>query len=1047
MAAPYQFKESEEAVLALWKKEKLLDTLRKRNSKGKPFYFLQGPPYTSGRLHIAHAWNNALKDIVLRYKRMQGFNVWDRAGYDMHGLPTENKVQDKLKLKYKEDIIIHGMEPFIEECRKFCVDNAKLMDQDLERLGVTMDFKNAYYPIDNEFIEGEWWFIKKAHEQNRLYKGKKIMHWCASCETSLAKHELEYENDTDTSIFLKFKVKNTPNEYLLVWTTTPWTIPYNLGVMVNPELEYVKVRVGGEFWILAKALAGVFIQSVMGLKLEIVDEFMGETLEGVHYEHPLEKELSEQYALIRKNSPKLHSVLLSTEYVDTTAGTGLVHCAPGCGPEDFEIGKKYGLPAFNHLNEKGQFEDMGPFNGWVAKTDDKKFIDHFKDIGCVLETTPVEHEYAHCWRCHKPVVFRATEQWFLKIEDLIPRMIELNKEVHWEPKFAAAQFDSWIAALKDNAISRQRFWGCPVPIWVNNDDPKDILVIGSVAELKKYAKNVPKDLHRPYIDEVVLEKNGKKYARVPDVIDVWIDSGTTSWNCLYFPSKKEYFDQLYPADFILEATEQIRLWFSMLLICSTIAFNKHCYKNVFCHGMILDYQGMKMSKSLGNIISPYEVIDKHGADILRYYMCQTRAGENINFSWDEVKQKQRNLTVLWNVHNFLMDYCADNEINPAKLDAKVMQTQLDTEEKYIMSLMHSTIQKVTELLDAYRIDEVIGEIESLFLALSRVYMQLTRDKASTGTVEEKEVVAYTIYTVLKNALLLFAPVAPFITETAHQNFNKAFGNAEKSVHMESWPVADVKLIDHELEQSMDTYLVAVQSILAAREKAQLGLRWPLKELIVVTKEAAVIKALETVEDLIKVQTNVKSIAIQPTLPGLKEKIMPNHGKLGPAFGELMPKIIAQLIVESSATILNHFAKDGKFVLTVDRKKVDLLPEHVTVQREVPAGFVQGEFKGGFVYLNVERTDELEAEGYAREIMRRIQAARKTAGLKKTDRISLFVQTEEEIAGQLKQFEPMMKEKVGAEHMKISHLGPGKEHVHSAVEKVKSIEFKIFFDVL
>jgi len=1047
MAEAYNFKQIEEEILEFWKNNSIHEKLQKRNSKGKKFYFLQGPPYTSGRLHIAHAWNNSLKDVAMRYKRMNGFDVWDRAGYDMHGLPTENKVQKELGLKYKEDILVYGMEKFIHACKKFSVDNAKLMDKDLERLGIWLDYKNAYYPIKNEFIEGEWWLIKQAFAQNRLYKGKKIMHWCSSCETSLAKHELEYENDKDTSIFLKFRVKDQINEFLIIWTTTPWTIPFNLGVMVNPDLEYQKLRVDNEIWYVSKALAGVFINGLLGKKYEILSEFPGYKLEGLEYIHPLHDELKDQYDSIKAKSPKAHSVWMSEEYVDTSAGTGLVHSAPGCGPEDYEVGQKYKVGPFNELNEKGQFENMGKFNGWTAKVDDKKFIEYFREKGFLIETSEVEHEYAHCWRCHNPVVFRATEQWFMKIEDLIEKMVESNKNVSWIPKFASKHFDSWVNALKDNSVSRQRFWGAPVPIW-ECEKCKSIEVISSREELKKLKANkIPEDLHRPWIDEVTIpcKKCNSQMKRVPDVIDVWIDSGTASWNCLEYPSRKDYFDRYFPADFILEATEQIRLWFSMLTICSMIAFDKNCYQNVFCHGMILDYQGMKMSKSLGNIISPYEVIDKYGADILRYYMCQTKAGENINFNWEEVKQKQRNLIVLWNVHKFLIDMCAENKINPAQLDGKIEEDQFSKEEQYIISKLNSTIKDVTKLFDEYRLDETIGKIEGLFLALSRTYMQMVRDKSSIGSKEEKEVVAYTIYKVLTESLKMFSTIVPFTSEKIYLNFKEAFQLKEESIHNFKWSSPEQKLIDTELEADMEVLGNVVQSISYAREKANLGLRWPVKEVVITTKDEKIIKSIENVEDLIKTQTNTKEIKIQPSLSGVNEVVRADFSKIGPAFGALAPKIIAKMAMESPQTILNHINKEGFYKFKIDGKEVSLLKEHVIVERKLPAQYVENDFKSGFIYLNKERTEELESEGYSREIMRRIQSARKDAGLQKSDRITLFIKVDEELKAMLDKFENQIKEKVGAETIKISNLDPSKQHANSAKEKVKGKDFEIFFD--
>ena len=1045
MIKPYNFREVEESVLKFWEKNDIHGRLKKKNSKGKKFYFLQGPPYTSGRLHIAHAWNNSLKDIAMRYKRTQGFDVWDRAGYDMHGLPTENKVQKELKLKHKDDIIKYGLGKFVKACKKFSVDNAKLMDKDLWRLGVWMDYENAYHPIDNNFIEGEWWFIKKAWDQKRFYKGHKIMHWCASCETSLAKHELEYENDTDTSVFLKFRLKEKENEFLIIWTTTPWTIPYNLGVMVNPSLDYSKVKVDNEIWYVAKALVGAFLSSVCNKKFEVLEEFTGDKMEGWEYEHPLYNDLKKQYDAIRKDAPKLHTVWLSKEFVDTTAGTGLVHSAPGCGPEDFEVGKKYGLPAFNNLNEQGAFEDMGKFNGWTAKVDDKKFIEEFRKNGTLIETAEVEHEYAHCWRCKQPVVFRPTLQWFLKIEDLVDNMIKANQKVNWTPKFGSKSFDAWVSALKDNSVTRQRFWGCPAPIW--ECECGEVIVVGSSKELKKLCKSVPDDLHRPYVDDCKIKchKCGKEISRIPDVIDVWIDSGTASWNCLEYPIREDYFKKYFPADFILEATEQVRLWFSMLSICSMIAFKKNCYGSVYMHGMILDYQGLKMSKSLGNIISPYEVIDKYGADILRYYMCSVTAGENINFSWDDVRIKQRNLLVYWNIHKFIIDMANNLGKNPEEIKESAVRPDLGLEEKYIISKLNSTVKEVTKLFEEYRLDETISRIENLLLELSRTYIQMIRDKAALGTDKQKEAVLYTVYTAFLRAMKMFAIIVPFAPEQMYLNFKEEFGIKEDSIHMFSFPEFDEKKIDKKLEKQMGIASTVIQSVLSLREKAQLGIRWPMKEAFVVTANNEHTEAIENMAELIKKQANVKEVSVKKALKGTKVSIKIDYKKAGPVFGQNLPQVITHLAQESAEKVLGHISEHGYYEIKINNQKISVLKEHLIVERDIPKNLLEAESAAGLVYIDTDRNDELEAEGFAREVMRRVQSLRKESGLEKKDSISLFIKTDEDLAEMLESWQTQIKEKVGASVLKISVNSPAKKHKHTSKEKVKGAQFELFFD--
>ncbi|VVB78049.1 Isoleucine--tRNA ligase [uncultured archaeon] len=949
------FNTAEKEILEFWDKNKIYEKVKKKNSKGKKFYFLQGPPYTSGRLHIGHAWNNTLKDLVLRYKRMQGFNVWDRAGYDMHGLPTENAVQKKLGIKDKLEIEKYGVEKFVKECKKFSSENAKIMDKDLERLGVWMDFENAYWPIKNEFIEGEWWLIKKAFEQKRLYKGKKIMQWCGECETSLAKHELEYETVKENSIFLKFQVKNKKNEYIVIWTTTPWTIPFNLAVMVNPSLDYVKAEVetksGKEIWIVAKALVNVFVSGLLDLKFRIIEEFKGDKLEGLEYEHPFYGKLKNKYDELKKQWKKVHTIILSEEYVDTSAGSGLVHCAPGCGPEDYEVGKKYGIGAFNDIDEKGTFsESYGEFNGLRAKVDDKKFIEALDKSRALIIQTPVEHEYAHCWRCHKPVVFRATEQWFMKIEDLIPKILDFNKKVKWQPDFATKNYDLWIENLKDNGITRQRYWGCPAPIWICECGETE--VIGSAEELKKRAGKIPEDLHKPWIDAVTFKckKCKKEMKRVPDVIDVWIDSGTTSWNCLYYPANKKNIDY-WPADFILEATEQIRLWFSMLQMCSAIAFGKSCYKSVYCHGMILDYQGVKMSKSLGNIISPYEVVDKYGADILRYYMCETPAGENINFNWETVKIKQGNLNILYNIANFL------KELNSQTKEDK----KIDVEEKYILSRKNQTIKRVNELMGEYKIDEIIQEIENLFLDLSRVYIKSTREKVNSDKAGK---VLFAVKDVYLDVLKMFSIICPFVTEKIWQDLVEKNIVKEESVHLCSWPKEDKKLINEKLEKEFKTALEIIEKGLYARDKAQIGLKWPLAN----AKIKCLNKISKELIELVKSQLNIKNIELDASEKN-KETI---------------------------------------------------------------------------VELDTKMTPELESEGYAREISRKVQAARKNAGFVKTDFIKLAIIIDESIVKLIGSQKEFIKERVNAKEILLDKIKES-DYKNKAEDKIKGKEIKILFN--
>ncbi len=916
----YNFKETEEKIFKFWQDKKTLDKIRKRNKGKKKFYFLDGPPYTSGKIHMGTAWNQVLKDQILRYKRMRGFDVWDRGGYDMHGLPTAHKIQEKFNLKDKKAIEEFGIDKFVKECKKFALEMMNQMNKDFDKLAVSLDHVNPYMPIKNEYMGGEWWLIKKAHEAKRLYLGKKVMTWCGKCETALAKHELEYKNVRDNSIFVKFKVEGKENEYLIIWTTTPWTIAYNLGVMANPELAYVKAKVGNEIWILAKELVES-LEQVTNEKLEILEKFKGKKLEGLRYVHPFYDTLKHKYDEIKKESKKAFTVVLSKEYVDTSSGTGLVHMAPGCGPEDYEIGKKNNIGPFNNLTEKGDYaEDMGEFAGLNVKEDNYKFIKALDKRKALVASTKVEHDYAHCWRCKSPIIFKTTDQWFFKIEDLIPKMLKQSEEIKYIPKEIKERYQLWIKNLKDNSVTRQRYWGTPFPIWKCNSC-EDYKVVGSIAELKKLAGKIPEDLHRPWIDKIKLKCNcGKEMQRIPDIIDVWVDSGVASWNCLYYPEKKEHMKKFWPADLILEATEQTRLWFYMLQLVSNIAFGKNCFKAMYAHGMLRDFGGVKMSKSLGNIISPNEVLEKYGVDAMRLYTITTRAGDDMNFSWEEIKLKYKELDILVNTTNYLVDYFDKSPKNLPK--------NLKLEDKWILSRLNSTIKKVTELLDNYRLDQAPQLVEQLFLDLSRKYIRFTRGR------NNDEEVFKIIFEVLFNILKMFSITCPYVSEELYQRLKNKYKLKDESIHEFPWPKPDERFINLKLEKDFENIFVIIEKGLAARDKAGIGLKWPLAK--------AIIKGLEIKKDLQEIisrQLNVKKIEMKK-------------------------------------------AKDIE------------------------------------VSFDISLTPELEAEGYAREISRKVQGFRKELGLNKKDRISLVIVTDDKFQEILKIQEILIKERTNSEKLEI-----------------------------
>jgi len=1038
---PYDFKTIEPAIVDFWKDREIYEKCVQKNKGKKRFYYLDGPPYTTGQIHIGHAWGKALRDAILRYKRMRGFDVWDRPGFDMHGLPIEVKVEKKLGIKQKKEIIENiGLAKFTEECEKYALENLWPMVKDFMRIGVWMNWQNPYMTIRNEYIEGAWWALANAHKNGYLYLGKKSMTWCPQCETALAKHELEYENRTDDSIYVKFKLQDKPNEYLVIWTTTPWTIPFNMAVMVHPDIEYVKVKTKEEVWIVAKERVDDVFKKA-GKSFEIVETVKGKDLAGLKYHHVFKEEVPFHQ---EQDAEKACTVLLSKEFVSVDDGSGLVHCAPGCGPEDFEIGKQNNIPPFNECDEHGVYrEAMGSLKGLVAKQDDYKFIQLLEDKGALVAKTKIQHEYAHCWRSKTPIIYRATDQWFLATEKLKDKMVKENKSVDWVPEWAGNRwFDSWLSSLQDWCISRQRFWGIPLPIWTCECGKQK--VIGTREELKKASGQELENVHRPWIDEVTIKcECGSIMHRVPDVLDVWLDSGCAPWATLNYPDDKKTFEEFGFPDLILEGKDQIRGWFNSLMCMSMVSTGKVPYKAVYMHGFINDAQGRKMSKSLGNVISPYEITDAYGADTLRYYQIGgAQPGLDLNFNHDDAKIKHKNLIVLWNVQKFMVDLAEELGKNPAELAFNDVKKHVHREEKYILSKVNSTIKKVTELFDTYHLNEVPGVIEECFLSLSRDYIQMVREKAAVGDDEDKTAVLYTIYTSLSAITTMFAPITPFICEQLHQHLKEKFNLSEESVHLRDWPVADEAFIDEELEALMTAAGLVVQGILAAREKAKLSVRWPVTQVKILSQDPVVLKAAEKLEETIKYQTNVKVVIAKDDLDEVSISAKGNPGTLGKEFGKKSPAVLQAVSNADGNKIMRALATKGRIDVQVEEETITLTKDHITIERQVSGDLVEAEFRAGFVYLDTSRTDELDAEGFAREIMRRVQQLRKDAGLKKTDTAEAHVKGSAQLIDMIAPWKERIEEKCGA-RVELSEEAPKKKFERSSEEKIKDKEVTLF----
>ncbi len=1049
----YEPTKMEEEILEFWSKNKTYEKVVEKNKNGKKFYYLDGPPYTTGAIHIGHAWGKALRDSIMRFKRMQGFNVWDRPGFDMHGLPIEVSVEKKLGITDKKQIVNElGLSNFIKECKNFALEQMYPMIKDFKRIGVWMDWDNPYMTITNDYIEGAWWALKRAGERKLLYEGLKTMTWCPRCATALAKHELEYKTVTEKSVFVKFPLldenEKPTNTYLIIWTTTPWTLPFNLAVMVHPDFEYVKVKISDsdEYWIVAKALVNALL-GIVGKKYEIVEEFKGEKLDGLRYKPPFWDEVPQAKELFKENK-RAFSVVLSSEYVDISSGSGLVHSAPGCGPEDYEVGLRYGLPAFNLLDETGTFpEEIPEFKGLKAKKDDNYFIKKLDEKGILVTTSDVEHEYAHCWRCKTPVIYRATKQWFLAVSKLKDEMISENEKITWVPDWAGNKwFKSWLENLQDWCISRQRFWGIPLPIW-KCEKCGHIELIGSKKELEEKSGKKVDDLHRPWIDEVTIKcpKCGAEMHRVPDVLDVWLDSGAASWATIGFPSKKELFEELWPADLILEGKDQIRGWFNSLMCLSFVSHGKPPFKAVYMHGFINDSQGRKMSKSLKNIISPYEVIEKYGADAMRFYMIGgTNPGLDLNYNFDDMREKYRNLNVLWNIHKYLLDLIETHNIKAEEIiNIEDFENEFDNEEKYIISRMNSAIKDITEKFENYKLNETPSIVESLFLDLSRDYIKFTRNKA----MKKPKLVSAVILKVLLETLKIMAPITPFITERIFLNLREKLGDKvikEESVHLCEWPAYEETAINKELEEEFNILDSIMQAALSIRDKTRYGVRWPLKSLLVITKEENIEKAVNDLSSIIKEQLNVKEVRVSKDIE-MEEKVKLNFKTLGEKYKQEIAGIVASVSQVKPSIILEHIRKEGKYKLKVNNKTIELTMEDVIVEKQLPKGFVGEETNKALVVLDTNITQDLLIEGFARELIRRIQNLRKKNSLKKTQKVRVEIGSDDnELLRQiLGSYGDQIIEKTGSEGIIMT------EELDNSFseEKVKDKTFWIKINVL
>ncbi|MEM5878105.1 MAG: isoleucine--tRNA ligase [Candidatus Aenigmatarchaeota archaeon] len=932
------FEKMELEIKTFWEKNKIQSKARKRNLGKKKFYFLDGPPYATGYIHIGTAWNKIIKDSYLRYRRMKGYDVWDRPGYDTHGLPIENKVEQKLGLRSKSDIEKMGIENFNKECRKFATQFIDIMNKQFEDLGAWMDWDNPYLTLDNQYIEGAWHTFKVGFEKGLLYKDIYPVHVCTRCETAVAYNEIEYMQLTDPSVYIKFPVYGKENEFLVVWTTTPWTLPSNTGIMVKPSADYVYVKVGTETLIIAEAR----LQTVMeksGLSgYRIIKKVKGKDLEGLRYEHPL----AEVFPFIRKIQNG-HRVVLSEQYVSMEEGTGLVHTAPGHGQEDYKVGKENNLPIISPLKMNGTFNNnCGRFAGKLAKASDDEIIEEFNVRGLLLHKEKITHEYPKCWRCSTPLLYMSVPQWFFKVTTIRDKLLEENNKVKWYPEWAGKRFENWLENLGDWPISRQRYWGIPLPIWECERCGK-MKIFESRDELPVKVD----DLHRPFIDQVKITCECKgDMKRVPDVLDVWFDSGLAAWSSLDYPRDKEKFKRLWPCDFQVEGPDQIRGWWNSQIITSYITFGQAPFTNILFHGFVLDAHGNKMSKSKGNIVQPEDVIKKYGRDVLRFYLLSSPAWDDFYFNWKDTENVAKSLNILRNTFNFVKTYSQKTTKKP----------ELKIEDKWILSRLNSVLSEYDTNLQNYNIHKSVQILQEFILNdFSRWYIKLVRDRV-WPTYEKSDKIAafYTLNKVSEALLKMLAPITPFLSEYYYQQL---FKGESESVHMTDLPIPDKKLINLELEKQMKIARDIFEASTNIRQKEKIKLKWPLKRLVVISNSKDVLDTIKNLQDVLKFSCNVKDVVVTKKLPKGKfsEAILENLKlyldleKDENIYAEMLYREVVRSIQETRKK--NSFVISDSIELSIssDKKTEDMIKKFVKdLEKEVGAKSVSfGKLKGKY----------------------------------------------------------------------------------------------------
>ncbi|MDD3400892.1 MAG: isoleucine--tRNA ligase [Eubacteriales bacterium] len=982
VATDMKFVEREKETLEFWKQNEVFEKSVELR-KGRPAYtFFDGPPTANGKPHIGHVLTRSIKDIIPRYKTMKGYDVLRKAGWDTHGLPVELEVEKQLGLDGKEQIEAYGVEPFIKKCKDSVWKYEGEWEDMSERVGYWADMKKPYVTYDDNYIESVWWALKTIYDKGLLYKGYKIVPYCPRCGTALASHEVAqgYKDVEETSAIAKFYLKDGSGTAILAWTTTPWTLPSNVALCVNANETYVKVKKGEDVYILAEAL----VEKVLGEGVETLDSFKGETLVGTEYE-PL-------FELPVKFGTKKGYRVVADDYVTLSDGTGVVHIAPAFGEDDNRVGKVWELPFLQFVNASGHISGGTPWDGAFVKDADKLILDDLRSSGKLFSAPKFTHNYPFCWRCDTPLIYYARESWFIKMTAVKDKLMAFNRSVNWVPEtIKEGRMGNFIDNVIDWGISRERYWGTPLPVWTC--ECGHVHVIGSKAELRQMSDNCPDDieLHKPYIDRVnvICPVCGKPMKREPVVIDCWFDSGSMPFAQWHYPfENKEEFERRYPAAFISEAVDQTRGWFYTLLAIATCLFDKAPFENCVVLGLVCDMDGKKMSKHLGNVVNPWEVLDKQGADAVRWYFYTgSMPWLPSRFSGESVSEYQRKfMGTLWNTYAFYILYAEIDKFNPT--EHQLVDANLSAMDKWVLSRLNTLIKVVDANLDSLRITEAGREIGRFTDELSNWYVRRCRDRYwGSEMTADKEAAYMTLYTVLDKLSLLCAPFVPFMSEEIYQNMVRSVDStAPLSIHLCDFPVADEKRIDSELETNMERVLELVTLGRSARNNASMKIRQPLSTMYV-QGEPLDKRYVEIIEE----ELNVRSVEfVSDASSFLSYRCKPQLKTLGPRYGKLLPKLNAFL--QSDPDVGNAIVRahngGGDYTFELEGTEVTLQRDDVLVSAEQRAGFVSETDNGLTVVLDTNLTDELLDEGMVRELVSKLQTMRKEAGFEVADHITI-----------------------------------------------------------